>query len=55
MTLYDSESGDITMMLTGESLINRRKSVFKEPSYLKMVELLHNGDRQAVNIPHGHT
>ena len=55
MPLYDSESGDITMMLTGESLISRRKSVFKEPGYLKMVELLHNGDRQAVNIPHGHT
>ncbi|MBI2171018.1 MAG: CapA family protein [Chloroflexi bacterium] len=44
MPLYDSESGDITMLLTGESLISRRMSVFKEPSYLKMVELLRSGD-----------
>ncbi|GEM_PF-5858725 len=55
MPLYDSESGDITMMLTGESLISRRMSVFKEPSYLKMVKQIHSGHRQAVNIPHGHT
>lgn len=44
MALYDSESGDITMMLTGESLITRRMSIFKEPSFLKMVELMRSND-----------
>ena len=40
MAIYNSESGDITMVLTGESLITRRMSVFTEPQFLKMKEVL---------------
>ena len=42
--LYEEESGDIEMILTGDSLISRRMSVFREERFLKMVDLLRSGD-----------
>jgi len=44
MATYNSESGDITMVLTGESLITRGTSMFTEENYLKMVEIMRAGD-----------
>ncbi len=44
MSLYNSESGDITMVLTGESLISRSMRVFTEERFTKMVEVLRGGD-----------
>ena len=42
--LYESESGDILMAVTGESLITRSMSVFREERFLKMKDLLSSAD-----------
>jgi len=42
--LYESESGDILMAITGESLISRAMSVFQEERLLKMRDLIRSGD-----------
>ncbi len=42
--LYESQAGDITMALTGESLITRRLSRFREPLFLQLVEMLRAAD-----------
>lgn len=47
--LYESESGDVTMAITGESLITRAKSVFREPRYLKMRDLIRSADVRFTN------
>ena len=47
---YESDSGDIVMALTGESPINRAVSVFREPNFLKLVELLRTADVSFTNL-----
>ena len=42
--VYESESGDITMALTGESLISRSVSSFREPTFMRMVEMIRSAD-----------
>ena len=42
--LYESESGDISMAVTGESLITRAMSVFREERFLGIRNMLHNSD-----------
>ena len=42
--LYESESGDMHMAFTGECMITRGLSMFREDRYLKMVEILRNAD-----------
>ena len=42
--LYESESGDISMAVTGESLITRAMSVFREERFLGIRNMLHNTD-----------
>ena len=34
--IYEAESGDIEICLTGESLISRKLSVFREEYFLKL-------------------
>ena len=41
---YESESGDIVIALTGESLISRKLRVFTEDQFLKLREMLVNAD-----------
>lgn len=41
---YEAESGDFVMALTGESLICRKLSVFKEKGFLQLRELLQAAD-----------
>ena len=41
---YESESGNILMALTGESLITRKLSVFTEEQYLKLRDIFINAD-----------
>jgi hypothetical protein len=50
ITLYDSDSGDINMILTGKVMITRPVSMFKEPRFLSLVELLRSGDITFTNI-----
>ncbi len=47
--LYESESGDISMAITGESLITRAMSVFREDRFLTMREQLHSADVRFTN------
>ena len=49
VTLYNSESGDISMVLTGESLISRRMRVFKEERFTRMREIIQGGDVSFTN------
>ena len=47
--LYEAESGDISMAITGESLITRGMSVFREPRFTTMREQLHGSDVRFTN------
>jgi poly-gamma-glutamate capsule biosynthesis protein CapA/YwtB (metallophosphatase superfamily) len=47
--IYESENCDIQMAITGDSLITRAMSVFREERFLKMVELLRNADVSFTN------
>lgn len=46
---YHSEKGEATIALTGDSLITRRMSVYSEPSFLALVELLRSTDVTVTN------
>ncbi len=41
---------DYTMALTGDSIITRRLSVYKEPGFLEMIELIRGADVAYTNI-----
>ena len=41
---YESESGDMTMALTGESLITRALIPFKEPNFLRLRDMIDAAD-----------
>ena len=47
--LYEAESGDIQIAVTGDSIITRSMSVFREESFQKLVEVLHSGDVTVTN------
>ena len=42
--LYDSSKGEITIALTGDLMLTRRLSVFKEDRFLKLREILRHAD-----------
>lgn len=43
-TVYEAESGDILMALTGESLITRPMSMYKEPCFTELVDMIRGAD-----------
>lgn len=47
--LYESSSGDMTMALTGESLITRALSPFREEGFLQIVQMLRDADVSFTN------
>ena len=47
--LYSAESGDFRIILTGDSIITRKMSVFREPDFLKLVEVLRGSDVTVTN------
>ena len=47
--LYNAESGDFQIIVTGDSIITRRMSPFREPDFLKLVELLRGSDVTVTN------
>jgi poly-gamma-glutamate synthesis protein (capsule biosynthesis protein) len=47
--IYDSESGDITITVTGDSLITRRMSPFTEPDFLAVASILRDSDVAVTN------
>ena len=48
--LYDSEKGDFTIALTGDSMLTRRLSAFTEPEYLRLQQLLRGADAGFGNL-----
>lgn len=47
---HRSADEPFTMALTGDSIINRKLSVYDEPRYLEMIELLRNADMAFTNL-----
>ena len=47
---HRSADETFTMALTGDSIINRKLSVYDEPEYLEMIELLRNADVAVTNL-----
>jgi len=47
--LYESQSGDMSMALTGESLITRALMPFKEPGFLKLRDIIQGADVSFTN------
>lgn len=47
--LYESQSGDMFMILTGESLITRALMPFREAGFLKLRDLVRSGDVSFTN------
>ncbi len=48
--LYESEAGDITLALTGDSMLSRRLAIFKEERYLRLCRLLRDADVAFTNL-----
>src|SRR6185437_13975864 len=48
--VYEAEAGNITIALTGDAMINRRMSTFREPAFLELVELMRSADATIVNL-----
>jgi poly-gamma-glutamate capsule biosynthesis protein CapA/YwtB (metallophosphatase superfamily) len=48
--IYRSESRSIRMMLTGDAMLSRRLTPFKEPDYLALVERLRQADVSFTNL-----
>ena len=48
--IYDSESGDLTVVLLGDVMPTRRLSVFGEERYLKLRKILTNADATFANL-----
>lgn len=48
--LYESESRNLTLALTGDSMLSRRLTVFEEERFLKLRELLNDADVAFTNL-----
>ena len=49
-TSLTAQPSEFTMALTGDSIITRRLSVYKEPEFLKMIELIRGADVAFTNV-----
>ena len=47
--LYEAEKGDISILVAGDAMITKRMSPFREPSFLKLVEVIRGADLSVVN------
>lgn len=48
--IYDAERGDISIAVVGDAMISRRLRSFKEPHFLKLVEVLRDADVSIANL-----
>src|SRR5690606_31526175 len=48
--IYQAEQGDITFGFVGDAMITRPVSPFKEPGFLKLLELLRSTDASIANL-----
>ena len=47
--LYEAEKGDISVLVAGDAMITKRMSTFREPSFLKLVDVIRAADVSVVN------
>ena len=45
-----TKSGNMSIVLTGDAIITRKLSVYKEPEFLKMIEIIRNADIAFTNL-----
>lgn len=50
MVLYDSEMGDFTIAVTGDSMLTRKLSVFREERFQALVNILREADAAFTNL-----
>ena len=48
--LYESESGNLTLAASGDTMITRRLSVFREPRFVSLIEIFRNADVGYTNL-----
>ena len=48
--IYEAERGDISIAVVGDAMISRRMSVFREPNFLKLIELVRSADVSIANL-----
>ena len=48
--LYEAERGDISIAVVGDAMLSRRLRAFREPEFLKLVELLRGADLSIANL-----
>lgn len=48
--LYEAEKGDISIAVVGDAMISRRMRAFREPQFLRLVELIRNTDVSIANL-----
>ncbi|MBI4334581.1 MAG: CapA family protein [Chloroflexi bacterium] len=48
--LYESASGKIDIALAGDAMVTRKLSVYREPAYMKLVDLLRGADAACCNL-----
>ncbi len=48
--VYEAESGDLTLVASGDTMITRRLSVFREPQFVSLVELFRQADVGYTNL-----
>ena len=48
--LYEAERGDMSIAVVGDAMISRRMSPYREPDFLKLVELLRSADLSIANL-----
>lgn len=47
---YEAERGDISISVVGDAMISRRMSVFREPNFLKLMDLVRSADVSIANL-----
>jgi len=50
MQIYDAEMGNASIMLGGDVMLGRRLSTYREPQYLKLVDLFRQADASFINL-----
>ncbi len=48
--LYESETGEIRIAAAGDAMVSNRLTVFREPGYLKLAEVLRGADASVCNM-----
>ena len=48
--IYDAERGDISIAVAGDAMISRRMQAFREPQFLRLVDILRKADVSIANL-----